>query len=56
LLGQDMGLPRGGPLPAIQTRQAAEVARRVMLWASQSDVPDEESSQNESAWRSPAEM
>ncbi len=55
LLGQEMGLPRSGPMPAVQTRQAAEVARRVMLWASQSDVPDG-ASPDEPAWRSPAGM
>ncbi len=32
-LGVDLGLPVGQPLPAVHTRQAAEVTRRVMLWA-----------------------
>jgi hypothetical protein len=38
-LGIDLGLPRG-PLPAVQSRAAAEVARRVLLWANQHDVND----------------
>lgn len=32
-LGVDMGLPVGGELPAANSRQAAEVARRVLQWA-----------------------
>jgi HEAT repeat protein len=32
-LGVDLGLALGQPLPAIHTRQAAEVTRRVMAWA-----------------------
>ena len=56
LLGQDMGLPRNAPPPPVHTRQAADVARRVMLWASQADMPDEDPSLDEPAWRSPAEM
>jgi hypothetical protein len=42
-LGIDLGLPNEGALPAVQTRQAAEVARRVLAWATQHDV-DESSS------------
>ncbi|MEI7684784.1 MAG: hypothetical protein WCL32_07130 [Planctomycetota bacterium] len=34
-LGVDLGLGIGQPLPAVQTRQAAEIARRVMQWAVQ---------------------
>jgi hypothetical protein len=55
-LGQDMGLPRGGPLPLVHTRQAAEVARRVMYWATQADVPDEEMPLEEPAWRAAEEL
>jgi hypothetical protein len=55
-LAQDMGLPRDGSLPPIHTRQAAEVARRVMCWASASDVVDEAHPLDEPAWRSAAEM
>jgi HEAT repeat protein len=36
-LGVDLGLPRG-PLPAVQSRTAAEVARRVLAWATEQDV------------------
>jgi hypothetical protein len=38
LLGVDLGLPIGQPVPAIHSRQAAEVTRRVMLWAAQQDA------------------
>jgi hypothetical protein len=34
-LGVDLGLGIGQPLPAIQTRQAADITRRVMQWAVQ---------------------
>jgi hypothetical protein len=34
-LGVDFGLPLGQPLPALHSRQAAEVTRRVMVWAKQ---------------------
>jgi hypothetical protein len=37
-----LGLPRGQPLPSVQSRLAADVARRLLLWASQADnVPEE---------------
>jgi len=39
-LGVDLGLGLGQPLPAIHTRQAAEVTRRVMFWAAQNDPDD----------------
>ena len=34
-LNADVGLPHGQPLPQVQSRQAAEVTRRLMLWANQ---------------------
>ena len=34
-LGLDLGLVPGGSLPLVHSRQAAEVTRRVMLWAEQ---------------------
>jgi hypothetical protein len=37
-LGVDLGLAIGQPLPQVNSRQAAEVTRRVMKWASQGDV------------------
>jgi HEAT repeats len=36
-LGIDFGLVAGQPLPALQSRQAAEVTRRVMVWAAQQE-------------------
>jgi hypothetical protein len=36
-LGVDLGLGLGQPLPPIHSRQAAEITRRVMLWATQFD-------------------
>jgi hypothetical protein len=38
-LGTDLGLALGQPLPAVQSRQAADVTRRVMTWA-QSEHPE----------------
>jgi hypothetical protein len=37
-LGVDLGLPLGQSLPDIHSRQAAEVTRRVMMWAAQREV------------------
>jgi HEAT repeat protein len=37
-LGVDLGLAIGQPLPQVNSRQAAEVTRRVMKWAMQGDV------------------
>ena len=34
-LSVDLGLAIGQPLPAVNSRQAAEVTRRVMVWAAQ---------------------
>jgi HEAT repeat protein len=34
-LGIDLGLPLGQPLPGLQSRQAAEITRRVLNWAEQ---------------------
>jgi HEAT repeat protein len=39
LLGVEMGLPVDQPLPACQSRLAAEVTRRVMLWAAKPERP-----------------
>jgi len=36
-LGVDLGLPLGKPLPALNSRQAVEVTRRVMMWAEQQE-------------------
>ncbi|MBY0233301.1 MAG: HEAT repeat domain-containing protein, partial [Gemmataceae bacterium] len=40
-LGIEMGLARGQALPGVQTRQAAEVARRVLVWATRHDAGEE---------------
>jgi HEAT repeat protein len=39
-LGTDLGLALGQPLPLIQSRQAADVTRRVMTWAAENDHPE----------------
>lgn len=39
-LGVDLGLPREQPLPPIHSRLAAEVARRVLLWATHQDIEE----------------
>jgi hypothetical protein len=39
-LGIDLGLPRNQPAPPVQSRTAAEVARRVLVWAAHHEVPD----------------
>jgi hypothetical protein len=44
-LGVDLGLGLGQPLPPIHTRQAAEITRQVMQWATQYDQQDVEDSQ-----------
>lgn len=43
-LGVDMGLGLGQPLPPIHSRQAAELTRRVMLWATRDHRDDTENS------------
>ncbi len=40
-LGVDLGLGLGQPLPPLHSRQAAEITRRVMLWATQYDIPED---------------
>jgi hypothetical protein len=39
-LGVHFGLVRGEPLPPLHSRQAAEIARRVLAWATQQEVPE----------------
>jgi HEAT repeat protein len=41
-LGEDLGLPRGQALPPVQSRQAAEVARRVLIWSTTPAQPTPE--------------
>jgi hypothetical protein len=38
-LGVDLGLALGQPLPPVQSREAAEVTRRVMTWAAGPQEP-----------------
>ncbi len=40
-LGVDLGLGLGKPLPPIHSRQAAEITRKVMVWATQNDDDEE---------------
>jgi hypothetical protein len=40
-LGVDLGLGLGQPLPPIHSRQAAEITRRVMIWATENDADDD---------------
>jgi hypothetical protein len=44
-LGVDFGLPPDQPMPAVQSRVAAEVARRVLAWASQQQEEAEPTSE-----------
>jgi hypothetical protein len=37
-LGVDLGLPRDQPLPPLHSTEAAEIARRVLAWATHHDV------------------
>lgn len=41
-LGVDLGLPPSEPLPPIHSRQAAEVTRRVLCWATTHDQTNDE--------------
>jgi hypothetical protein len=40
-LGVDLGLGLGQPLPPIHSRQAAEITRRVMMWATETEADDD---------------
>jgi hypothetical protein len=40
-LGVDLGLGLGQPLPPVHSRQAAEITRRVMMWATQFDLSED---------------
>jgi hypothetical protein len=39
-LGIDLGLALGQALPPVHSRQAADITRRVMMWAAQNDTED----------------
>lgn len=53
-LNVDLGLPLDEPLPSLHSRQAAEVARRVLVWAAQQEAPSDQTvvRAEEPAWRS----
>lgn len=40
-LGVDLGLIAGQPLPSVTSRQAADITRKVMAWARESDATDD---------------
>jgi hypothetical protein len=57
-LGVNMGLPRGQPLPNVHSRQAADVARQVLAWATRQEGDDAApvaARQEEDGWNSPGE-
>lgn len=57
-LGVDLGLPRGQPPPPVHSRMAAEVARRVLAWATSHEAADAAPAVRveEAAWRAPHEV
>lgn len=56
-LGVDLGLPRDRPLPPLHSREAAEVARRVLIWAAHQDAGQESTVREEdSGWHSLDEL
>ena len=51
-LGTDLGLPRDRPLPSLHSREAAEVARRVLVWAAHQEAASEVAVNiDDEAWR-----
>lgn len=48
-LGVDLGLPRDRPLPPLPSREAAEIARRVFLWAAHQDAAPQAALPSENA-------
>ena len=56
-LGVDLGLPGDRPLPSLHSREAAEVARRVLIWAAHQDAAPEAVVHNEdSGWHALEEL
>ena len=58
-LGLDLGLPRDQPLPPLHSRQAAEVARRVLVWAAHQDAAAGQTSAvrgDEAGWKALPEL
>jgi hypothetical protein len=57
-LGVNLGLPPGQPLPSVHSRQAAEVARQALAWATRQEALDEQpvvARQGEDEWQGHAE-
>ncbi|MGF1579635.1 MAG: HEAT repeat domain-containing protein [Gemmataceae bacterium] len=50
-LGVDLGLGLGQPLPPIHSRQAADITRRVMIWAAEYDNEEDVEDSRPIAWR-----
>jgi hypothetical protein len=50
-LGIDLGLPRNQAPPPVQSRTAADVARRVLAWASQFELAEAGTADNQPAYR-----
>jgi HEAT repeat protein len=54
-LGVDLGLPRDEPVPPLHSRLAAEVARRVLIWANDHEIPAQEepagATSDDPSWR-----
>jgi HEAT repeat protein len=56
-LGLDLGLPRDEPLPSLHSREAAEVARRVLLWATHHEAsPQAVAIDADSGWHALGEL
>jgi HEAT repeat protein len=56
-LGVDLGLPRDQPLPPLHSRLAAEVARRVQVWAAHQDMaPEAVPHDEDSNWHALSEL
>jgi hypothetical protein len=50
-LGVDLGLGLSQALPPVHSRQAADITRKVMLWASQNDADDDLADSRELSYR-----
>ncbi|HTU16624.1 MAG TPA: HEAT repeat domain-containing protein [Gemmataceae bacterium] len=56
-LGVDLGLPRDRPLPPLHSREAVEVARRVLVWAAhQDEAPEPAFHAEDSGWHALDEL
>ena len=56
-LGVDLGLSREQPLPSLHSREAAEIARRVLVWAAHQEASSQSQAQmDDSGWHVPSEL